>query len=558
MQDQPQRPHEEAPTPPRPRPCTLVLFGATGDLVHRLVMPAIYNMARAGDLPDRFAILGVARGEDDAAAWGASLKESLIRSRTSGGEGAQKGEALDERVWDELQTRLDFLQGDLTDEGLYAALDARLAGLARDRGVGPSVIFYLAVADALFGPVAAHLARAGLFRPPGEAHAPSAARTTPAQIGDPKGAGATEGLRTGDAAQGRAPFRRLVVEKPFGHSLQSARDLNAALLEVLEEDQIFRIDHFLGKDTVQNILAVRFANGVFEPLWSRDHIDHVQITAAETVGVEGRGDFYEKTGALRDMVPNHLFSLLSLIAMEPPTGFDAEAVRNRKADVLAAMPAADPSKAVRGQYGPGAVDGETVCGYREEKDVSRTSPSETYIALRVEVDNWRWSGVPFFLRTGKHLAMRVTEIAIRFKPAPLSIFRETPVEAVKPNWLIIRIAPDEGMSLEFEVKRPGPLEALAPARMEFRYDQRFGRAPAVGYETLLYDVMTGDQTLFMRADMEEHGWRVVEPVLNAFASEPPDFPNYASGGSGPADADALIGEQDGWAWRALTKSGDAG
>jgi glucose-6-phosphate 1-dehydrogenase len=353
---------------------------------------------------------------------------------------------------------------------------------------------------------------------------------------------------TGAKASG---WRRVVIEKPFGHDLASARALNADIGKALGEEQIFRIDHFLGKDTVQNILAFRFANGLFEPLWNRDRIDSVQITAAETVGVEKRGDFYEHTGALRDMIPNHLLSLLSLIAMEPPTSMDGDAVRQRKADVLAAIPPASPAKAARGQYGAGVKAGKPVVGYREEEGVARDSTVETYAALQLEVDNWRWAGVPFYLRTGKHLAQRVTEIAIRFKQAPHGVFRDTPVEALKPNWLVLRIAPDEGVSLQFEVKRRGPAMALAAVRMAFQYDDWFAHEPNVGYETLLYDVMIGDPTLFIRADMAEHGWRIVQPVLDAWAKTEPAFPNYASGGEGPAEADALMAADGERRWRPI-------
>jgi glucose-6-phosphate 1-dehydrogenase len=327
--------------------------------------------------------------------------------------------------------------------------------------------------------------------------------------------------------------------------------LNGEMLKVFGEDQVFRIDHFLGKDTVQSIMALRFANGLFEPVWNRDRIDHVQITAAETVGVEARADFYEHTGALRDMTPNHLFSLLSLVAMEPPVSFDAQHVRDRKSDVLAAIPALDPKWAVRGQYGAGRVGGQAKTAYREEPGVSPDSKVETYAALKLDIDTWRWTGVPFYLRTGKHLAARMTEIAIAFKPAPYSIFRDTAIDTLRPNWLVIRIAPDESISLQFEVKRRGPEVDLTPVKMEFRYDDWFEAQPNVGYETLLYDVMIGDPTLFMRADMVEHGWRILQPVLDAWAHGRPNFPNYAAGSDGPAAADALIAEAGGRRWRRI-------
>jgi glucose-6-phosphate 1-dehydrogenase len=343
----------------------------------------------------------------------------------------------------------------------------------------------------------------------------------------------------------------VVVEKPFGHSLDSARELNARILRTLHEDQIFRIDHFLGKDTVQSIMAFRFANGLFEPIWNRDRIDHVQITAAETIGVERRGKFYEATGALRDMVPNHVFTLLSMVAMEPPAGFDAAAVRSKKADVFAAMPTLTPAQAVRGQYAAGTVLGKPAKNYREEPDVAPDSNAETYVALRLEIDNWRWAGVPFFIRTGKHLSRRVTEIAIRFKQAPSRAFEDTPVQSLPPNWLVLSIAPDEGISLQFEVKRPGPLVDLAAVKMAFRYEDWFPKEPNVGYETLIHDVMIGDQTLFMRADMIEQGWRVVQPVLDSWAAETAPFPNYAAGTDGPQDADALIAAGGDRAWRPL-------
>ncbi len=333
-----------------------------------------------------------------------------------------------------------------------------------------------------------------------------------------------------------------MIEKPFGHSLDSARKLNTLIKRTLGEDQIFRIDHFLGKDTVQSIMAFRFANGLFEPIWNRDRIDHVQITVAETVGVEKRGKFYESTGALRDMVPNHVFSLISMVAMEPPTGFDAPAIRNKKVEVLAAMPSVKPERAVCGQYGAGTVLGKKVTAYSQEPDVAPGSKVETYVALALEIDNWRWAGVPFYIRTGKHLAARNTEIAICFKQAPYASFKDTPVDSLRPNWLV---------SLQFEVKRPGPVVDLAAVKMDFRYNDWFPKKPNVGYETLLYDVMIGDPTLFMRADMVEQTWRIVQPVLDAWSADrATELPSYPAGSSGPSQADPLLAS-DNRRWRSI-------
>jgi glucose-6-phosphate 1-dehydrogenase len=346
-------------------------------------------------------------------------------------------------------------------------------------------------------------------------------------------------------------WRRVIVEKPFGHDLASAKMLNAHIQRVLGEDQIFRIDHFLGKDTVQSIMAFRFANGLFEPIWNRDRIDHVQITVAETVGVERRGSFYEQTGALRDMVPNHLFQLLAMVAMEPPTSFDAEAVRTRKAEVIEAIRPILPEDAVRGQYGPGAVNGELARAYRDEPDVAPDSVTETFVAMKLAIDTWRWSGVPFYLRTGKHMGRRTSEIAIRFKSAPMAPFRGTGMDAFGPDWLVLQIQPDEGISLQFDVKRPGPRVELAPVRMDFKYADWFRAEPNVGYETLLYDCMTGDATLFQRADMVEACWRAVQPIIDDWHQRTPaDFPNYASGSAGPASSDTLLA-MGGRSWRPL-------
>ena len=500
---------------PPAEPCAMVLFGATGDLARRLVLPALYDLERAGLLPDGFALVGVARAEQDGGRWQDAMRQHLDDIVASG-SGTFNADAIDDDVWDRLAARMEFVSGDLTGSDLYRDISAALARLAA--GTGGNAMFYLAVSDGLFGPVIDQLAKAKLTRQTGKM------------------------------------WRRVVIEKPFGHDLASATALNKQIGRSLKETQVFRIDHFLGKDTVQNILALRFSNGIFEPLWNRDHIDHVQITAAETVGVERRADFYELTGALRDMVPSHLLSVLTSIAMEPPVSLWPEEVRTQRAQLLASIAPVSPDRAVRGQYGASA-DG-TLAAYRAEPAIAPNSATETYAALELGIDNWRWSGVPFFLRTGKHLAERVTEVAIRFKCAPQRLFSEFALDGLRPNWLVMRIAPDESISLQFEAKRPGTTMALSPVRMDFEYHDTFGKVPNVGYEILLYDVMTGDQTLFMRADMVEHGWRIVQPLLDAWAAEDPVFPNYASGSQGPADADALIAREGDRHWRPIARSVD--
>jgi glucose-6-phosphate 1-dehydrogenase len=500
-------------------PCAMVLFGATGDLANRLVVPALYNLLCAGILPADFALIGVARHESRLEDWRESLHRSL-KARAKSEAKASHANPFDEAAWRSLADKMAFVQGDLADPALYVALREALDVAETKHRTAGNVIFYLAVTDGLFGAVAARLDEVELTR------------------------------------QGPSGWRRVVIEKPFGHSLESAQALNADLAQRLSEDQIFRIDHFLGKDTVQNIGAFRFANGLFEPLWNREHIDHVQITAAETLGVESRGEFYERTGALRDMTPNHLLSLVSLVAMEPPNSHDADSFRTRKADVLAAIPAVDPARAVRGQYDRGLSDGKAVSAYRDEPKVAARSKVETYAALELRIDSWRWAGVPFFVRTGKHLSGHVTEIAVRFKPAPIKVFEETSARSPRPNWLILRIAPDESISVRFEVRRRGPETQLVSAEMVFNYDDGRPRLAYDGYEALLYDVMIGVQTLFMRADMVEAGWRIVQPVLDAWADEAPRFPNYASGEAGPQAADKLIALDGDRAWRSI--GGSAG
>ena len=506
-------------------PCTMVIFGASGDLTKRLVVPALYNLARTKVLPEQFALIGLALSERTTESWRDHLYD-MLKSFVGNAAAEFDVDHIDEAVWKQLAEKMTYVHGDLTKSELYERLRGVLDKAEKTHGTQGNVIFYLAVADEFFGTVVDRLGKAKL-------------------------------TEQNDDQSGKPRFwRRVVVEKPFGHSLNSARALNASILRTLHEDQIFRIDHFLGKDTVQSIAAFRFANGLFEPIWNRDRIDHVQITAAETVGVEQRGKFYEATGALRDMVPNHVFSLLSLVAMEPPVGFDDASIRTKKSDVFSAMPPVKSAQAVRGQYGAGTVLGKAVKAYRHEPDVSPSSNIETYVAMRIEIDNWRWAGVPFYVRTGKHLRQRSTEIAICFKQAPYAAFRGTPVASLPPNWLVLNIAPDEGISLQFEVKRPGPAVDLATVKMQFCYDDWFPKEPNVGYETLLYDVMVGDPTLFMRADMVEHAWRVVQPVLDAWAKDgAANLPIYPAGSSGPSEADELLA-RDGRRWRNINGDDD--
>ena len=474
-------------------PATLTIFGAGGDLTKRLVVPALYNLVRAGKLPDDFAIIGVDHGDQTTEGWCQSLTE-MMQALTRVGAREHQVEAIDEQAWSWLIRRMRYLRGDFTQPETYNQLGKLLMDPGRRQTDTANALFYLAVAERFFGPVIEQLGRAGLTR------------------------------------QSERAWRRVIVEKPFGHDLASAEALNAQILKVLAEDQIYRIDHFLGKETVQNILVLRFANGIFEPLWNRDHIDHVQITAAETVGVEGRGRFYERTGALRDMVPNHLFQLLAMIGMEPPISFDADAVRAKKTELFQAIHPVSLENAVRGQYGNGVMLGRKVRDYRHEPDVAPDSKTETYVALKLGIDNWRWAGVPFYLRTGKSLSVRTTEIAVQFRQAPYSLFRDTPVERLPPNILTLRIQPDEGLSVSFSAKRPGSEIEIDGVAMDFAYRDYFAPLAAVGYETLIYDCLIGDATLFQRADTVEAAWRPVQDLLDSWARDPADdFPNYAAG-----------------------------
>jgi glucose-6-phosphate 1-dehydrogenase len=502
--------------PPAP-PCAMVIFGASGDLTARLVVPALYNLARAGQLSDHFQLIGFDHNVGGTAQWRKALSAAMESFAAQGGE--FHVDAVDQSAWRWLSDRMTYLQGDLNNPAAYAKLRDHLAALDATAATGGNYLFYLAVADRFFAPAIAQLGAVGLV------------------------------------TENDGQWRRVVVEKPFGHDLLSAKALNFDILKTLQEHQVYRIDHFLGKETVQNIMALRFANGLFEPLWNRQQIDHVQITVAETLGVEHRGRFYEKTGALRDMVPNHVLQLLAMTAMEPPNSFNADAVRAKKTEVIQAIKPIDPAQAlrdvVRGQYAGGTVMGENVPPYRAEPFVAPDSTVETYVAWTLNVDNWRWAGVPFYLRTGKRLRRRSTEIAIRFHQAPYALFRDTCVERMHPNWMVLRIQPDEGIALEFAAKQPGSILKLSTVGMDFAYKSYFHITANTGYETLIYDCMIGDPTLFQRADTVEAGWQAVQPILDAWANNPAsNFPNYPAGSTGPAAADELL-TRDSRAWRPL-------
>jgi glucose-6-phosphate 1-dehydrogenase len=496
----------------------MVIFGGSGDLTKRKLIPALYNLARDHFLAQEFAVVGIARR---------SLTHETFREKLS-----QEMEQFtlgpqDPELWRWLTERLYYLSGNLQEAATYQQLHTLLTELDKQHGSRGNYLFYLATAPEFFSTIVQQLGAAGLTR------------------------------------EDNGRWRRVVIEKPFGHDLESARALNRDLRTVLDERQMYRIDHYLGKETVQNLLVFRFANGILEPVWNRRYIDHVQITVAERVGVEERGGYYDHVGALRDMVPNHLMQLLSLTAMEPPVSFAADAVRDEQAKVLHAIPIFKPEEVlsctVRGQYGEGTINGKRVPAYRTEPNVASNSNTETFVALKLSLDNWRWADVPFYIRTGKALSTRATEIALRFKRAPLLLFRNTPVESLASNWLVIRIQPDEGIALRFSAKIPGPVMRLGAVEMDFRYADHFGSTPSTGYERLLYDCTIGDQTLFQRADMVEAGWSIVEPLLDVWKALPPrTFPNYAAGTWGPKEADALL-QQEGRQWRDLgTKTEEPG
>jgi glucose-6-phosphate 1-dehydrogenase len=486
-------------------PCVFVLFGAAGDLTKRKLIPALFNLAKAKLLPETFAVMGVSVDDLDVEAFRHQVSEFLPTN--------------DPTALDWVRNCLFYERGDFGDPNTFVKLRDRLAAMDAEAHTEGNYLFYMATAPKFFASIVQQLGRAGL------------------------------------SAQDNGRWRRVVIEKPFGTDLESAKALNGDIKSVLQENQIYRIDHYLGKETVQNIMVFRFDNAIFEPIWNRRYIDHVQITNAETVGVERRGAYFDNAGTLRDMVPNHVMQLLSLTAMESPVSFQADAVRNEQAKVLHSLQPLNSEdvlqNSVRGQYGDGMISDERVPRYRSEPGVNPESRTETFVALKLNIDNWRWAGVPFYFRTGKRLAKRHTEIAIQFKRMPFELFRNAPFHTDHSNTLVIQIQPVEGISLSFGAKIPGPVLRVGSVDMSFEYSKYFGAEAYTGYEVLLYDCMIGDATLFQRADMVEAGWTVVDPVLDVWKALPPrKFPNYASGTWGPVESDLLL-EADNRQWRKI-------
>ena len=496
-------------------PCVMVIFGATGDLTHRKLLPALYNLAMEHPLPPQFTVVGVARRP--------LSNEDFRRQALSSINEFSRRRPVNPAVWETFSKGLFYHQTQFDDVAGYQSLGELLAVLDQERGTRGNHIFYLATPPSFYGEIAGLLSQSHLV--------------------------------TRSQAARNQGWARIIVEKPFGHDLQSAMALNSELNEAFAEDQIYRIDHYLGKETVQNIMVLRFGNGIFEPIWNRRYVDNVQITVAENIGIDTRGEYYEEAGAMRDMVQNHMMQLLTLVAMEPPANFGANAVRDEKVKVLKSIPplaeteiAADT---VRGQYGPGMVGGEVVRAYRDEPGVSSNSRTETFIALKLSVENWRWAGVPFYLRTGKRMTKRISEVAIQFKRPPYLLFRGTGADQMQPNVLSLRIQPNEGISLLFEAKVPGQEMQLRSVNMDFLYGSSFGVEPPEAYERLLLDCMLGDSTLFTRIDETEHSWQLVDAIEHAWSrTTTTPLPQYEPGTWGPKEADALI-ERDGRTWRRL-------
>lgn len=488
-------------------PCAIVIFGAAGDLTRRKLVPALLNLSSYGLLPRDFAIVGVARKE---------ISNEAFREQQTRDIHEFCPAQVDESAWAQFRERLYYVAGEFGDSGVYAKLAGVLADVAARHSTGGNVLFYLATPPQFFAEIVKQLGAAGLLR------------------------------------EVAAVWRRVIVEKPFGRDLDSARALNEQIRSVLKESQTYRIDHYLGKETVQNIMVFRFANGLFEPVWNRRYVEHVEITVAETVGAEGRGSYYDSAGVVRDMIQNHMFQLLALIAMEPPSSFEGEAARNEKVKVLQAIRPMSPeeilNKAVRGQYGEGYIGKARVPAYRSEPNVAPSSKTETYAGVEFYVENWRWADVPFFLRSGKRLSRRSTQIVIQFRKPPLLLFPRAAVGEIEANRLVIQIQPEEGIRIAMKAKRAGPTIRLRDVELAFNYADAGAEDHATGYERLLYDCMTGDSTLFHRADMVEAAWTIATPILDLWASLPArDFPNYAAGTWGPAAADALVARH-GYAW----------
>jgi glucose-6-phosphate 1-dehydrogenase len=511
----PARPAKPARNQPKPaEPCAIVIFGAGGDLTERLLLPSLYNLERLGLLPKQLAIIGVAVADRTTASW---IKETddFFKQMIKSPDSEFQAKRIDPKIWGRIKKTMSYFRGDISAPETFKSLGETIDAFDKKYKLSGNVLFYLALPEKLFAPTVDNLGKAGLLKQQ-----------------EPKF------------------WRRVVIEKPFGHDVPSAKALNADILQSLNETQIYRIDHFVGKETVQNIFALRFGNGMFEPLWNREFIDHVQITVSETVGVEGRGSFYEATGALRDMVPNHLFQLVAMTAMDPPKSFDAQDVQAAKAKVIAAVKPVPPEDAVRGQYTAGRIGRKKIKSYRDSPDVSKTSVTETYAAVKLNIDNDRWRGVPFYLRTGKCMTNRSTEIALRFKdtvPFPLP---RTDEGAAAANWMVLQIQPNEGIEISFFAKLPGTRMVLAPVTMNFSYQDFFQQAPEVGYETLLYDALTGDAMLFSRAEQIEAAWAAVENIVDAWGKHTKAIPFYAAGSAGPDEAEALLA-RDGRHWRPL-------
>ena len=495
---------------PMPQPCNVVIFGASGDLTYRKLIPALYNISADGDLPAALSIIGFARREKTDEQFRTELEDALKKFSRQG---------LNDQVWADFGPRILYHRSEFSEDEGYRSLAERLDKLDAERGTRGNRLFYLSVAPKEFEGILEKLAQFGLNK-----------------------------TREGSWA-------RVIVEKPFGTDLETAHELNTVVSKVFKEKDTYRIDHYLGKETAQNIMVLRFANAIFEPLWNHRYIDHVQITASEPLGVEGRGPYYESAGALRDMVQNHLLQLLSLVAMEPPTDLTADAVRDEKVKVLRSLRVMSPEEVgqnvVRGQYAAGAINGKEVVGYRKEDRVSPQSMTETYVALRVNVDNWRWADVPFYIRVGKRLPKHGAEISVQFKSAPSVLFNRDET-AVGANVLVIRIQPDEGISLRIQAKRPGGQLRIEPVKMDFHYGTSFGKASPEAYERLLLDAMSGDATLFARRDEVEQAWTFIDAIEHAWHQNPtpPPICEYPAGSWGPKEADDLL-ERDGRAWRRL-------